>query len=73
MSDIFRDLAVKQNKTPLPLPPHYRKQPFVRDGRRIPEEHIGDIMIRVIVGICDRSTEYHRKILEAGNGPIQNQ
>jgi len=60
MSDIFRDLTIKQNKTAMPIPPHYRKQ-IVREGHWRKEEHISDIMIRVIVGICDRATEYHRR------------
>lgn len=71
MSDIFRDLTIKQNKTPIPIPPHYRKQPFVHDGRfGRREEHIGDIMVRVIVGICDRSTENHRKSVEDNNAHV---
>lgn len=61
MSDIFRDLTVKQFKTALPIPPHYRKQAFFRHDLRRREEHIGDIMIRVIVGICERSTAYHKE------------
>lgn len=61
MSDIFRELALKQDKTVLPMPRHYRKQVFVKPGHYGREEHIGDIMIRVVVGICDRATEYHKE------------
>lgn len=61
MSDIFRDLSIKQQKPIDRIPAHYRKQAGIRKGQWRKEEHISTIMLRVIVKLCDQSTQYHKE------------
>lgn len=66
MSDIFRDLTVKQKKDIIAVPKRYNPPIVLPGSFGRKEEHIGTILLRVIDDICQRNLKHHKEHCHEG-------
>lgn len=62
MSDIFRDLTIKQKKEIISVPRNYPGQ-IIRHGHWRKEQHISELIPRVLHEISKKYIAYHTQLV----------